>query len=73
MELIGLIKAGTPALILGMLLFLERINSKITVIKEDVSKIKQSITWKDTCDERHEDIDRRIANLERTSGLNGNC
>ena len=72
MELLALIRAGIPVLVLGMLLFLERINSKVGSIQEDVREIKQGITWKDTCTERHDDIDRRLCNLERNSGLNGN-
>ena len=64
-------KAGTPLLVLGMLIFLERIHTIIIVIQEDVSEIKKGITWKETCRERHEDVDRRLANLERNSGLNG--
>ena len=72
MELVTLIKAGTPVLVLGMLIFLERIHTIIIVIQEDVSEIKKGITWKETCRERHEDVDRRLANLERNSGLNGN-
>ena len=68
MELLTLIKSGTPALVLGMLLFLERIHSKINVIQDDVREIKKGITWKDTCNERHDDVDRRLSNLERLSG-----
>lgn len=72
MELVTLIEAGSPVLVLGMLLFLERIHTKIIAIQEDVSEIKTCITWKETCHERHDDVDRRLVNLERNSGLNGN-
>ena len=66
MELLGLVKFGTPLLILGMLLFLERINSKVNSIQEDVQEIKKGITWQDTCIAKHEEINRRLAHLERT-------
>ena len=64
MELLGLVKFGTPLLILGMLLLLERINSKVNSIQEDVQEIKKGITWQDTCIAKHEEINRRLAQLE---------
>ena len=70
MELLGLVKFGTPLLVLGMLLFLERINSKVTTIKEDIEEIKNGITWEDTCIAKHEEINRRLSHLERRV-LNG--
>jgi len=69
-ELLGLVKFGTPLLVLGMLLFLERINSKVTTIKEDIEEIKNGITWEDTCIAKHEEINRRLNHLERRV-LNG--
>ena len=65
MELLGLVKFGTPLLVLGMLLFLERINSKVNTIQEDVQEIKRGITWQDTCMAKHEEINRRFSHLER--------
>ncbi len=70
MELLGLIRFGTPLLVLGMLLFLERINSKVNTIKEDIQEIKNGITWEDTCIAKHEEINRRLNHLERRV-LNG--
>ena len=65
MEVLGLVKLGTPLLVLGMLVYLERINEKINTIREDIQEIKQGITWLDTCRAKHEEINRRLANLER--------
>jgi len=73
MELLGLVKTGTPLLILGMMLFLERINSKVNTIQEDVRHIKKGITWGDTCRKIHEKVDDRLAKLERKTGLNGSA
>ena len=70
MELLGLVKFGTPLLVLGMLLLLERINSKVNTIKEDIQEIKNGITWEDTCVAKHEEINRRLNHLERRV-LNG--
>ena len=72
MELTALIQSGTPVLVIGMLIVLERIHSKVNDIQDDVRDIKQRITWKDTCNERHDQVGRRLANLERNAGLNGN-
>ena len=71
MEILGLIKFSTPLLVLGMLLFLERINAKVNTIQEDVGEIKQGITWQDTCVAKHDEINRRLAHLERKA-LNNN-
>lgn len=71
MELLGLVEFGTPLLVLGMLVFLERINSKVNTIQDDVQEIKRGITWQDTCIVKHEEINRRLAHLERKV-LNGN-
>jgi hypothetical protein len=60
MELLDMVKFGTPVLILGMLLFLERINTKVNDIQEDIREIKNGITWQDTCNARHEEINRRF-------------
>lgn len=65
MELVELLKFGTPVLVLGMLIFLERINAKVTTIQEDIKEIKQGMTWQDTCHAKHEEINRRLAHLER--------
>ena len=65
MELLGLVKFGTPLLILGILLFLDRINSKVNTIQEDIQEIKRGITWQDTCNAKHEEINRRFVHLER--------
>lgn len=70
MELLELVKFGTPLLVLGMLVFLERINSKVNTIQDDVQEIKRGITWQDTCIAKHEEINRRLAHLERKV-LNG--
>jgi len=71
-ELTALLQSGMPVLVIGMLVVLERIHSKVNDIQEDVRDIKQSITWKDTCNERHDEVGRRLANLERNAKLNGN-
>ena len=64
MEILGLVKLGTPLLVLGMLVFLERINEKVSGIREDVQEIKQGMIWQDTCSAKHEEINRRFTNIE---------
>jgi len=70
LEVLGLVKFGTPLLVLGMLIFLERINEKVNTIRGDVQEIKQGMTWQDTCTAKHDEINRRLAHLERRV-LNG--
>ncbi len=65
MEIIELVKLGTPVLVLGMLLLLERINTKVNIIQDDVRRIRHGITWQDTCNARHDEINRRLLRLER--------
>ncbi len=60
MELLDVVRLGTPGLVLGMLLFLERINTKVNVIQEDIREIKNGITWQGACNARHEEINRRF-------------
>ena len=68
MEIVNFTLYGTPVLILGMLLFLERINTKVSAIQEDVHEVKRNITWHDTCMAKHEEINRRLERIERFSG-----
>jgi hypothetical protein len=63
-EPVELVKLGTPVLVLGMLVFLERINAKVCAIREDVQELKRCITRQDTCNARHEEINRRFVRLE---------
>ncbi|MDP2984109.1 MAG: hypothetical protein Q8O92_12370 [Candidatus Latescibacter sp.] len=65
MEFIELVKLGTPFLVLGMLLFLERINTKVDSIGEHVREIRKGMIWQDTCTAKHEEINRRFIRLER--------
>jgi hypothetical protein len=64
-EMMELVKMGTPALVLGMLLFLERINTKVNSIREHVQEIRNGITWQDTCDAKHDEINRRFVRIEQ--------
>jgi hypothetical protein len=63
-EPVELVRYGTPVLVLGMLLFLERINSRTCSIQEDIRELKRSITRQETCNARHEEINRRFERVE---------
>jgi len=65
MELTELIKLGTPALVLGILVFLERINATVNAIRDDVNEIRRGMMWNDTCEAKHEEINRRLERIER--------
>ncbi len=63
--MIDLLKLGTPALVLGMIVMLERIDTKVRAIRDDVQELKAVITRQDTCAARHEEINRRFVRIER--------
>jgi len=65
MELTELLKFGMPVLITGILVMLERINAKVSDIKEDIGEIKNGMIWQDTCGARHDEINRRFLRLEK--------
>ncbi len=65
MELVELIRYGTPVLILGMMLLLDRIYNKVNDIKEDVQEIKSGMVLQKICQARHEEVNRRLNALER--------
>ena len=71
MELLGLINDGQPILILGLIIMVDRLRTQVTKLSTDVDGIKKKITWGDTCNERHDEIDRRLGVLERSTGMNG--
>jgi len=60
-EFLAFIKYSTPVLVLAMLIYLERIRVTLDTIREDVTSLKKGVTWSDTCDARHEEINRRFA------------
>lgn len=72
MDLLALAQYGNPLLVLGMLLYVVRLNDKIVVLSDKITVLQQSledakskITWGDTCDQKHSEIDRRLERLER--------
>ena len=64
MEFLPLLKNSTPLLILGILIFLERIRGTMAAIREDIAELKDGVTWSDVCNARHEEINRRLERLE---------
>ena len=72
-EMVVVMQYSTPVLILFLLFYVGKVDSKMDEIKEDMKEIKSGITWGDTCRRTHEDIDRRLGTLERKTGLNGNA
>ncbi len=71
MELVDLAAKGTPFLLLGLLVAVIRLIDQVKSLSKNVEHISDNITWADTCDERHDELNRRVGNLERVTGLNG--
>ena len=64
MPLIKLIGQSTPAL-LGMLILVNvGLLFQVRQLMKELKDLKDSITWGDTCDERHQEISRRLGKLE---------
>jgi len=64
MELLQLIPYGTPVLVLGMIVFLVRIDGLVRDLREDVRSMKDNVVYRDTCDVTHRATDRRLERLE---------
>jgi len=64
-EIIELLKLGTPVFVLGMIVVLERIDTKVRAIMDEMRELKAVITRSDTCAARHEEINRRFVRIER--------
>ena len=65
MEVIGLIKLGTPFILLGILYYLAQLTPIIKNIKSDIGEIKEGMVWEKTCDAHRDALDGRIKALER--------
>jgi len=65
MALAELVKYGTPLMLLALIILNVYQATVIKQLQKELSELKKSITWGDTCADRHKEIDRRLAALER--------
>lgn len=69
LELLNMLNENTPILLLiGILILLVRIQGSVKTLAEELSELKKGITWGDTCNARHEEINRRLSKLENKPG-----
>ncbi len=64
MALTEFIKYGTPVMLLALIILNVYQATVIGQLRRELSDLKKSITWGDTCTERHERIDKRLDKLE---------
>ena len=64
MSLATLIGYGTPILLLALIILNVYQSTVIYQLRKELSNLKESITWGNTCDERHKRIDQRLDKLE---------
>ena len=64
MEFITLIQYGTPVILLGLIISNVYLKQAVKNLQEDVRDIKTGITWGDTCEQKHTEVDRRLERLE---------
>ncbi len=60
-----LMQDNLPALILALIILNVVQSTFMWVMYHSIKDIKSSITWGDTCNERHKRIDKRLDNLEK--------
>lgn len=65
MPLAELLKYGTPAMLLALVILNVYQATVIAQLRKEMSDMKNSITWGDTCNTKHEEINRRLDRLER--------
>lgn len=65
------LKYGAPILMIVLVVLMvyvimsiREVKNTVHELRETVKDVRNSITWSDTCNERHEDIDRRLDRLE---------
>ena len=66
MALAEFVKYGTPIMLLALIILNVYQSTIIRQLQREFSDFKKSITWSDTCNERHVSIDRRLDKLEET-------
>ncbi len=67
MEYLGLlaaVKYGTPVLLLALIIINIYQSTVIKQLQYEIKNLKGSITWGDTCNERHARIDTRLDKVE---------
>ncbi|MDO9548160.1 MAG: hypothetical protein Q7J65_04245 [Candidatus Marinimicrobia bacterium] len=64
MALTELVKYGTPAMLFALVILGVYQATCIRQLQRELSELKKSITWGDTCTDRHKGIERRITRLE---------
>ena len=63
-ELLTVIEYSTPVLLFGLIISSVYQIFTTNQLRKEVTDLKQSITWSDTCDERHARIDTRLNKIE---------
>ena len=65
MPLAEFIKYGTPLMLLALIILNVYQATVIGQLKDELKALKNSITWGDTCTERHKRVDERLTDLEK--------
>ncbi len=64
MALAELVKYGTPVMLFALVILGVYQATCIRQLQRELSELKKSITWGDTCTDRHNGIERRLNRLE---------
>lgn len=73
-ELAPFIAESTPILLLGVIIafvwlngLLSSMSKQFNDMRDDIAKIKERVTFTDTCNARHKEVDRRLEKLEESA------
>jgi hypothetical protein len=65
MEIIKFLDKGTPAILLCIIIMQTIQSINIKYIRDSIEEIKKKMMYKDTCDAKHVEVDRRFDKIER--------
>ena len=69
MELIALIQYGTPVVLLGLIVLVVRLIDQVTALQSAIKKIEDNMVYYSTCKLKHQNIERRVDNLEAKAAV----
>lgn len=67
MDLVVLIRYGTPIILLGLIISHVRLTTMVSNLQNSVWDMRNSVVWSNQYDEHVKDIDRRLGRLEAES------
>ena len=64
MDIVMLVRYGTPVILLGLIISNVRLNVVVGTLIDSMKDMKQHVVWTDRYDERVDGVDKRFDRLE---------